>query len=267
MPTSSEPHGGSGTTPDVEGDLHLRMVHPVIWWLTLVGPPLFTLLIVLAIWILQGASFGWRLVSTAVATFFFLGKFVVLAGVDGDLPDIHRFLTREELFAMVVYMDMATVLVLTFHLDSMFRLPVVGSKLKALAEDGRFILATNPWMRRVTFVGLVAFVVFPLASTGSVGASIFGRLLGMTRVATVTGVAIGSVLGGGIMYFGAELIHRYLDRDNPWLVVGGVAVLASLLLLLNHRYRQHKRRYLAMEESIAHSAAPKIETKVQQSNP
>ena len=40
------------------------------------------------------------------------------------------------------------------------------------------------------------------------------------------------------MYFGSELITRYVGRDNPLLMVGGITVVAAILYLLNYRYRQ-----------------------------
>jgi len=47
------------------------------------------------------------------------------------------------------------------------------------------------------------------------------------------------------MYFGSELITRHLDRDNPLLMIGGVAVIAVILWMLNRRYRQFKSRHAA----------------------
>lgn len=119
---------------------------------------------------------------------------------------------------------------------------MAGGKLKALVEDGQFILHSHPWMKRATFLGLVAFVMFPLAATGSVGGSIFGRLLGMSRLGTFTAIMIGNSLGCALMYFGSELITRHLDRDNPMLLIGGIAVVAAIIFLLNQRYRQFKAR-------------------------
>jgi len=226
-----------------------RRDYPVLWWLTLVGPFVVTGGVLFAVWELSGSNVAWRLVSTAVGTFFVLGKFVILGGTDGDLLDARAFFTAEQLFVMVLYMDVMTACLLAFHLGFLFRLPVVGAKLNAMVEDGHFILQSNPWMKRLTFVGLVAFVMFPLAATGSVGGSIFARLLGMSRLSTFVGITLGNVLGCALMYFGSELITRYVGRDNPWLLVGGIAVIASLLFLLNHRYRQAKARQLIRQKS------------------
>ena len=229
---------------DEAENARFRREHPFWWWVTLIGPALATIVALLLIGHLRGADFAWRLVGTAFATFFFFGRFVILGGSSGEVGDIHAFMTNGELFAMVFWMDMVVASVLAFHLGFMYRIPFLGPRIAALEQDGEFILDSNRWMRRATFFGLIAFVAFPLAATGSVGGAIFGRLLGMSRVATFSGVMLGSLLGCGAMYLGAELIGVRVDGDNPWLLVGGVAVIAGLILFLNHRYSVMKKRYL-----------------------
>ncbi|WP_442508606.1 small multi-drug export protein [Novipirellula sp. SH528] len=219
-----------------------RREYPIVWWLTLLGPLVLTASVVFFVWKIAGPRVVWRLISTSVATFFFFGKFVILGGSDGDLLDAANFFTAEQLFLIVLYMDVMTGCLLVFHLGFLFKLPMVGEKLNELVQDGNFILKSNRWMKRATFLGLVAFVMFPLAATGSVGGSIFGRLLGLGRLATLIGIVVGSILGGGLMYFGSELITRYVGRDNPLLMVGGITVVAAILYLLNYRYRQLKER-------------------------
>ena len=222
---------------------------PVLWLLTLVGPFLLTGGTLFFVWELAGPKAMWRLVSTALATFFFFGKFVILGGVDGDLLEARKFYTAEQLVIIVLYMDVMTACILAFHLGFLFKLPVVGGKLKALVDDGQFILRSNRWMKHATWLGLVTFVMFPLAATGSVGGSIFGRLLGMSRLATFFGIALGNTLGCAVMYFGSELITRHIDRDNPLLLIGGIAVIGAIVLILNHRYHQLKARRAACDET------------------
>jgi len=253
MNDRSKPRAAAATAPAPAAHAHLhadsaanadfRREHPLMWWLTLAGPPVLTLLVLLVLAEIRGAEFVGKLIGTALATFFLFGRFVILGGSDGEMGEIQAFLSSGELFAMVVWMDLVTACVLAFHLGFIYRLPRIGPMLEALGRDGQFILHANRWMRRATFAGLVAFVAFPLAATGSVGGAIFGRLLGMSRAATFVGVLLGSLVGCGAMYFGAEVINRYIDKDNPWLVVGGVVVIAALVLFLNHRYRQYRDRF------------------------
>ncbi|MBM4075613.1 MAG: hypothetical protein FJ267_08215 [Planctomycetes bacterium] len=77
----------------------------------------------------------------------------------------------------------------------------------------------------------------------------------MSRLSTFLGITLGNTLGCALMYFGSELITRYVGRDNPWLLVGGAVVIASLIYLLNHRYRKLKARQLTQPVSDENSVA------------
>jgi uncharacterized membrane protein len=149
-------------------------------------------------------------------------------------------------------MDLMVAVLLVCHAGFLFRIPVLGSKLLALTEDGQVMLRRFPWMRRITFLGIVTFVMFTLAATGSVGGALFGRLLGMSRKATLLGIAIGSVFGCGVMYFKAGLVREYLDPKNPMTTIGGIAVILGIIFVLNFRYRKMKKRML--EEMAKDSA-------------
>lgn len=229
--------------------------YPLVWWATLIGPFVLTIAILGGVAAVAGVKWARRLVLTALATFFFFGRFVILGGHDSP-GEVQKFFSPAQLALMILYMDLIVASLLVCHGGFLFKLPFVGPRILALVEDGRFILASHPWMKRATFVGLVAFVMFPLAATGSVGGSIFGRLLGMSRKAAFVAVALGSFLGCTAMYLGANLLNRYLDRDNPWLTIGGIAFVALLILLLNHRYRQLKRRMLSPRPSPTETGAP-----------
>jgi uncharacterized membrane protein len=235
----------AGMPSDDGFEASFRREHPSIWISTLVGPFVLTGGLLGILYAAYGLQFVGRLLAAALAAFFFFGKFIILGGTSGELAEARSFFTSEQLLALVLYMDLLTASLLVFHMGFLFKLPFLGPKLIALVEDGQFILKTNPWMKRVTFIGLVVFVMFPLAATGSVGGAIFGRLLGMSRLATFVGIALGSVLGCGLMYFGTGIINAYLDRDNPVLTIGGIAFVAGLILLLNYRYRQLKARHNA----------------------
>ncbi len=249
MEAREGPERGAGHTPVEEGlavdaaafEGEVRTLHPCFWWGTLLGPFVVTGLVVLSLGIGLGVEWTQRLLVTAVATFFFFGKFVILGG--GEAGDVGGFFSAEELFALVVYMDLAVATIVVCHVGTLFRLPGLGRRLAGVVSDGRFILATRPWIRRATFIGTVAFVMFPLAATGSIGGAVFGRLLGMSRWSAFFAILIGSVLGNTVMYFGAGFLQLYLDRDDPLVQVGGIGVIVGIILLLNHRYRRLKSQH------------------------
>ena len=207
-----------------------RRDYPVFWLTTLLVPPLTAVAICIFVGFTEGGAALQKLLLTAAATFFFLGKFVILHS------------EPLKLFALVVYMDVMTGMLLVFHAGFLFRIPYLGSRLLVVARDSQQLLAGHPWIRRATFIGITLFVMFPLAATGAVGAAIFGRLLGMSRFSTFLAICLGSVLGCGLMFYGSVLIDTYIGRENPLLTVGGLAVIIAMILLLNYRYRKMKSK-------------------------
>jgi len=206
------------------------------WWAitTLFGPLLLTSVLVAFYALVNGAASARQLVVTALAAFFVLGRFVILGGRDVDSGGF----TPGQLALMVFYLDVMTAIIISWHAGALFRIPWLGKRLRFLMHTGREVLDDNRWMRHTTFLGIIAFVMFPLASSGSIGGSLFGRLLGLSRAATFAGVVFGSVLGCGTMYYGATVINRYVDQESVVLRWGGVAALVVLIALLNRRYRK-----------------------------
>ncbi|MDE0939172.1 MAG: small multi-drug export protein [Pirellulales bacterium] len=206
-----------------------RRDYPFWWLTTLLVPLLSAIVLCLVVGFTGGVVQLHKVLLTAAATFFFFGKFVIL----GSSP--------LKLFALVVYMDVMTGMLLVFHAGFLFRIPYLGSRILVVARDSQQLLAGHPWIRRATFVGITLFVMFPLAATGAVGAAIFGRLLGMSRMSTFLAICLGSIMGCGVMVYGSVLIDQYIGRENPMLTIGGLAVIISLILLLNYRYRKMKK--------------------------
>ncbi|MCA9074476.1 MAG: small multi-drug export protein [Planctomycetaceae bacterium] len=230
-------------------DVHLdfRGEHPVFWATTLFGPLVVTAILLGFIGFVAGWGYLHRLVMMALASLWLFGRFIILGGADPDVASVASDMSSFELFAMVFYLDVATASVLAFHLGFLFQIPWLGPKIRILMYDGQFILSHQPWIRRMTFLGLVMFVSFPLAATGSIGGSIFGRLLGLGRVMTFIGIVLGSLVGDGIMLMTAEVIGEHLDKNHPLVKYGGVALVLIIILLLEWRYRRLRNRYLQVE--------------------
>ena len=226
-----------------EFDVHFRQHHPVSWAATLFGPGILTVIILAIIWIVA----GWKKVITFLVaemiTFFVLGRFVILGG-SSDYESVNS-LTPLELFMMVTYLDLLVAFTFIFHMGILFRIPIVGKKVGSLVIDGKFILDKQPWMKRMAFFGLIAFVIFPTSTTGSIGGSIFGRLLGLTRLYTFIAIAIGSVIGNGIMLLLAGQISNFVDVNNIWYKIVGALIVICLVVLIEWRYRVLKKKYLA----------------------
>jgi uncharacterized membrane protein len=214
-----------------EGDLLRKRLH---LWI----PALVTVALLLSVGIFKGWSALGTLVITAVTTFFAAGKFIILTGA-AQLTDFGPW----DLAVMVFAMDVITAALLAFNLDVFYRIPQMGPSLRRLQDYGRYTLRKKPWLRRLSFVGIVLFVLFPVAATGAVGGSILGRLLGMRPYRLVLAIAIGSCLGCTTMAVGADAIRDAAEhmRDDPWFRAAGFAVVVLIVALLWVRYRAIQR--------------------------
>ena len=225
-----------------EEQLWLR--HRLVWWSTLLGPLLVTAAIVSSITAFAGTEYTVRLVTTALTGVLLFGRFIILAGHDSEVAAVTGSFSSEQLFLMVTYLDLIVGILLIFHAGFLFRLPWFGSRATSLIDDGRFLIQTQPWIRRATFLGLVLFVAIPLAAMGSVGGTIFGRMLGVPRLRIFLAIILGSLLGNGVMLYGSELINQFIDKHHPVVRFGGVILVLGLVALIEVLYRRTKRSHL-----------------------
>ena len=221
-----------------------------LWLGTLIGPGILSAVLLGVIYVVEGPAYWWKFAGAAASSFVFLGRFTIITPFPG--------LTPEELFLMVTYQDVMVALFFAFHVGFMYRLPKIGPKIAELSVDSEFILSHQPWMKRFTFMGLLAFIAFPLAATGSVGGAIFGRLLGLSRWAIFWGSSIGAVIGNVAMLFLAEAVNDYLPADSPLVKFGGIPIIILIILLLERRYSAMKKSYLAQKrDALSEASTPK----------
>jgi uncharacterized membrane protein len=213
----------------------------LLWLGTLIGPGIATILIFASIYAVYGSTVFWELLAAACASISFLGRFSIITPFPGMTPT--------SLFWMVSCQDLLVAFFLAFHVGFMFRLPWIGAKIASLASDSEFILAHQPWMKRMTFFGLLAFVAFPLAATGSVGGAILGRLLGLSRWAIFWGSVIGAVIGNAAMLFLAETAAEFLPADSLLVKWGGLPIVLLIIILLERRYSNMKRAFVEEKKS------------------
>ncbi len=235
---------------DLETDY--RHDHAVAWWVALIGPVLITALILGCVYVIQGPEVVYSYFCAAATAFFLLGRFIILIGQNEPDPNAKfvflEHLDARNLFVMLTYLDTMVAMFVAFHMGIVFRIPWVGRRIRDIVSDGHFILEKQPWIRRTAFVGLVCFVIFPTSTTGSVGGSIFGRLLGMHRWRVVLAILAGSILGNGLMLVFSEQISRYAIGDSWTLRITGVAAMIIALFLFERKFRRLKNEHLAQEE-------------------
>ena len=153
-----------------EFELSFRERYPFWWLATLLAPLALTGALLGVVAAVYGFDEAYKYVTHALATFFVFGRFIILMGLEGDAAQkIQISLEPGKIFAMLTYMDFVVALFVTFHMGILFRLPIVGQKIAMLVWDGKFIMESQPWVKRMAFLGLVLFVMFPTSTTGSIG--------------------------------------------------------------------------------------------------
>ena len=226
-----------------------RKSHPVAWWLALIGPFLISAVLLVFIALIQGPDVAYSYATAALSAFLFFGRFIILIGQNEPTSDSIFFLkhlSASNLFVMLTYMDTMVAMFVAFHIGIIFRLPWIGPRIQGIISDSQFILRKQPWIRRTAFIGLVGFVIFPTSTTGSVGGSIFGRLLGMKRWRVVAAILVGSILGNGLMLIFSKQIGKY--SDNWTLKLFGVILMIVVLFVVERKFQSMKAEYMAQEE-------------------
>jgi len=163
------------------------------------------------------------------------GRFIIWTGGDADhaigFPPL-------QLAILVLCLDTIWAVVLTWHAGVLFHVPWLGTRLRSAVREGNSLLSHNRWMRRVTVVAVMVFVMLPISSTGSIGGSLVGRLLGLSRAATLITVLAGSILGGAIMLAFAEVLAPWFQNVGPAIRYGGIAIIVLIGFVLSRRYRR-----------------------------
>lgn len=208
--------------------------HRLVAIATLTLPVWFSGAVLFSAFLWGGLHLARKLVLATVASAA-AGRFIIWGGENADDP---IGFTAIQLALLVLALDTMWAIVLTWHAGVLFHVPWIGGRLKAAVMEGCHLLKKNRWMRRVTLGAVLLFVMLPVSSTGSIGGSLLGRLLGLSRTATLLSVLTGSILGGAVMLAGAEALSPLFRTTSPLLRYGGIAVIAIFFTVLAARYRR-----------------------------
>jgi uncharacterized membrane protein len=223
--------------PDVMSSLEhesndLWKQHRLVAFGTLTIPVWLSMGILIAAFLVQGSGLVRRLLLATLAAAA-AGRFIIWGG---DTGSTSIGFSAMQLALVVLYLDTIWAVVLTWHAGFLFHLPWLGQRLRAAVGEGSDLLKRNRWMRRMTVIAVLLFVMLPVSSTGSIGGSLLGRLLGLSQLATFSVVLLGSVIGGAIMLVGAELLEPWFSEVSPLARYGGVVALVVVAFVLSRRY-------------------------------
>jgi uncharacterized membrane protein len=138
------------------------------------------------------------------------------------------------LAAIFIFINAVSTFFYTYNLDLMQRLPKIGPYMRMSRKNAVATLEQRPWIRRWAVVGISIFVITPLPGSGALGGAIMGRIVGVSKRATVISVSIAGIMIGVLYALLADQLKLMLDRLEqffpPWVRIS-VAVLGSLLAI------------------------------------
>ena len=164
----------------------------------------------------------------AAGTFVGGGKLVILAGAVEQAPVGHWTLA-----ALVVYIDVATSLVVLGGMHYLYRVPGAGPRLAAARQAGVRFLQRHPWTYHATWVSLAGFVAVPFHGTGALVGALVGRLLGLERTGIVSATAFGSAAAAVALGLAGDYWAERINAvaGHPVLALVAVVTTAALAIL------------------------------------
>ncbi|MDD3622406.1 MAG: small multi-drug export protein [Methanofollis sp.] len=121
------------------------------------------------------------------------------------------------------YVDIVGCLIVALNFDLVLALPKVGPKLASVVRTGEILLERRPWLRGLSYAGLVLFTTFPMMGSGGIGGAVVGRLMGLGERGLICCVGLGAAIGATLLALGATFAVS--------LTGGGMIVGITLLLV------------------------------------
>jgi len=182
------------------------------------------------------------------ASFFAAGKFLPLWGIS----ETSNF-TPYGLGLVIWVMDTCTVLIVVYSLEAFYRFDRLKRGLDKIQRNAGLVLDAYPRIRTGAVVGVVVFVLFPIAGTGAIGGAFLGVLLGLHRFVLIAAVSTGGFLGGMLMAFAASNFAGTLKsiratQEDPTVKYVIMAVVGLLLVVAFMWLSRVYKRALAAAE-------------------
>lgn len=136
----------------------------------------------------------------------------------------------------VALMDVLAGIFMALNFDIALKIPGVGGWIRKFIAGGEEFFRKRPWLERFYFMGVVLFVMFPLQGSGGIGATLVGRMIGLSPGKVLVAIAIGSLIGCTVIALGAEVIREIFLVD-PVLGIAVAAIVVTSLLALYGLYR------------------------------
>ena len=201
------------------------------------GPLAAAIIVVTLYFIFLPSKKAIPLVLTALAYFFLIPGFdkvtIVLSANSFGLSPYGMAMN-------VFLLDMIVGTFLCFNFDYVTKLPVIGKLILSFESRGKLMLKRHPKIRRMTYAGVVLFLLLPIPGSGAYSAAIIGRLIGIHPGKLMLSIIPGSLFGCLLVGYLADLITRYVPR---WLEIAiPVTIFSLLILAVMYNYLKQRKK-------------------------
>ncbi|UCE38368.1 MAG: small multi-drug export protein [Thermoplasmata archaeon] len=139
----------------------------------------------------------------------------------------------------VAFLDIIVGLFLIWNFDFVEKIPLMGKYIAKLEKKGSTILKENKFIRALSFVGVVLFVMFPFQGSGGVGASIVGRAIGMNPYKVWGAIIIGALSGCFLIAYAADSFFAvFLQNPIIGILILVVIVVVAAFMILRKRKKK-----------------------------
>lgn len=132
--------------------------------------------------------------------------------------------------------DITSAIFMALNFDLALKLPLLGAWMGSLIGGGRTLLDRHPWLEKMSYAGLILFVMVPLQGSGGIGGSILGRMLGMKNLGVISSISIGAsascILIALCSTFLMTLVHA-----NFWTGIAAIGCVAAVAGLVWYRQK------------------------------
>jgi uncharacterized membrane protein len=148
--------------------------------------------------------------------------------------------TVPQMAGLIFMVDVVCAMFISWNLPLAKKIPGIGHILRWVERKGSETLEKNPRLRKVSWIGLVLWVMVPFQGSGGITASVLGRAIGMRASYVISAVGLGAMIAGILIGTAAEQgIEMF--REN-WLA--GVAMMAGVgvvTVILYYLYKRHMK--------------------------
>ncbi|NLZ30207.1 MAG: small multi-drug export protein [Methanomicrobiales archaeon] len=142
----------------------------------------------------------------------------------------------------LAFLDFAGGLFMAWNFPLLLRIPCIGPHIRRFMAAGRSCLDRHPWLERFYFFGLIAFVSIPFDGSGSIIASIVGRMLGMTETEVLSCITIGGIIGSFAIALGIDYITNLIPAGaGPWVSLAVFLMIGTAILVMYRSYSRARK--------------------------